>query len=27
LIAGSAVFRGDPAAEMQRLIESGRRVL
>jgi ribulose-phosphate 3-epimerase len=27
LIAGSAVFQGEPAAEMQRLIESGRRAL
>lgn len=27
LIAGSAVFQGDPAAEMQRLIKSGRRAL
>jgi len=26
LIAGSAVFKGDPATEMRRIIEAGRRV-
>ena len=26
LIAGSAVFKGDPASEMRRIIEAGRRV-
>jgi ribulose-phosphate 3-epimerase len=26
LVAGSAVFKGDPAIEMRRIIEAGRRV-
>ena len=26
LVAGSAVYRGDPATEMRRIIEAGRRV-
>ncbi len=27
LVAGSAVYRGDPAAEMRKIIEAGRRAL
>ncbi len=26
LVAGSAVYKGDPATEMRKIIESGRRV-
>jgi ribulose-phosphate 3-epimerase len=27
LVAGSAVYRGDPATEMRRIIEAGQRAL
>ena len=27
LVAGSAVYKGDPATEMRRIIEAGRRAL
>jgi hypothetical protein len=26
-VAGSAVYKGDPATEMRRIIEAGRRAL